>query len=273
MSFSSKTSENVQKEAIPLKFENHRLIPQPVPDEIRPSNKVLQGRICDMAHHISEWSTEIIDSAKQNKEWMPVNVTAELLKSRLNMVLKAMDEYHTELVEPESVEEASSNTRITQKDVQSKKKHMEIPQPSLIQPQQLPFLDSNFASAVAYQQYYPYYYQPQQMRQPYMPNQQVQQVQQQQQVQPSASPSELSSQQISPVQMQQLYAQQQYAMQNPMFMMPTYQQPQEQHYMQQMQQMPQQQQYQQYMQQPPPPQDGNGESDFTKLLFEDLDEA
>ncbi len=272
MSFSSKTSENVQKEAIPLKFENHRLIPQPVPDEIRPSNKVLQGRICDMAHHISEWSTEIIDSAKQNKEWMPVNVTAELLKSRLNMVLKAMDEYHTELVEPESVEEASSNTRITQKDVQSKKKHMEIPQPSLIQPQQLPFLDSNFASAVAYQQYYPYYYQPQQMRQPYMPNQQVQQVQQQQ-VQPSASPSELSSQQISPVQMQQLYAQQQYAMQNPMFMMPTYQQPQEQHYMQQMQQMPQQQQYQQYMQQPPPPQDGNGESDFTKLLFEDLDEA
>eukprot|EP00834_Sanchytrium_tribonematis_P004523 NODE_227_length_12294_cov_1.542681.p6 type:complete len:276 gc:universal NODE_227_length_12294_cov_1.542681:3213-2386(-) len=259
------------KQALPLKFENHRLIPRPVPDQIRPSNDVLQGRLCDMARHISEWSTDIIDSVKLNKDWMPVNVTADLLKSRLNMVLKAMDDYHDSLIIPDlsELEEESNKeagSEIDEFTNEAEKKSLEAQN---IQPNdQLPFLDTNFASAVAYQQYYPYYYQQPQPNQQYM----------QTIPQPSTDviPQQLSPQQqaatqpISPQQMQQLYVQQQYAMQqNPMFMMPAF--------------SPDQQYPSPYGSQNPSPnqplvasdnpQAIDDDTDFTKLLFEEMEDG
>jgi len=277
---SPKIEEKIVKKttAIPLKFDNHRLIPQPVPDTIRPSNEILQGRLSDMAKHISEWSTDIIDSANQNKDWMPVTVTAELLKSRLNIVLQAIDDYHTSLddkEEPSPIEEAPVPIRQSKQVAPVKKpSHIEIPveQPS--------YLDSNFATAVAYQQYYPYYYQPQQPQPAPQTVPQRPAAPQQPYLQPQmpgqsnsrpTTPSDISSQ-ITPVQMQQLYAQQQYAMQqNPMFMMQQFTP--EQQFMMNMQQ----QQIQPQQAVPPPPQytpsqpeELNPDNDFTKMLFEDM---
>ena len=273
----SSHTDALKKYAIPIKFDNNRLIPQPVSENIRPSNEILQGRLCDMAQHISEWSTDILDSSKQNKEWMPVNITAELLRSRLNMVLKAMNDYHA------SLEAASKEVEIEKEHEQSlqeafanappdKVSHMQIPQ------QSLPFLDSQFASAVAYQQYYPYYYQPQVQQM----NERAQ-MGQQQYMQPPVhqsnptTPSDVSSQ-LSPIQMQQMYAQQYAMQQNPIFMMPTYS-PEQQPFMPQdnnlinMQSIPPFEPEQIQPLSADTPEITNGDNDFTKMLFDDLEGA
>ena len=260
-------SLGVKKQSIPIKFKGHKLIPRPVPDSIKPSNEILQGRLCDIAHHISEWSSDILDASGRNKDWMPVNVTSNLLKSRLNMVLKAMYEYHQSLDgKPDSLEESSKdadNDSFERSNIlqsPSKKTHIEIPQPTM------PFLDSNFASAVAYQNYYPYYYQPQAAttQRPF--------IQQPPQMPLSGAEGETTTQpRYSPAQMQQLYEQQYNLQPNPIYMMPPYS-PEQQTYASNPVGMP----FSHY--QTPPQQkeeeeeeEENQDNDFTNLLFEGMD--
>eukprot|EP00835_Amoeboradix_gromovi_P000121 NODE_4_length_55019_cov_0.425091.p23 type:complete len:266 gc:universal NODE_4_length_55019_cov_0.425091:42330-43127(+) len=261
---SNAATEILSKTAIPLKFQDHKLIPESVPNNIKPSNQILQGRLCDMANNIKEWSNVIINSAKQNKNWMPVNTTADLLKSRLEDLLKEMDEYHKSLdVKPPSVDEVISEKEKVASIKSKPPANVQIPQ------EHLPFLDSNFASAVAYQQYYPYFYQPQLQQQ----SQSVPYSQRPLYSQPpmlQQSSSDLSN--LSPLQMQQLYSQQQFQMQqNPMFMMPPYssEQPLQQQYLVPISSFPSQ------IHSPISPeeksQERSGDTDFTKLLFEDME--
>ncbi|KAI9136445.1 hypothetical protein BKA69DRAFT_1178898 [Paraphysoderma sedebokerense] len=88
-----------QNDLIPLSYgPDKSTIPA---SDYLPSSDILAGRIKDMTEHMSFYMQELEpckDDTSPQKEWYPVNITYEILKSRLRNTMAQMDACRTQLL-------------------------------------------------------------------------------------------------------------------------------------------------------------------------------